>query len=195
MSVRASGAIMTACNPPTDRGADVAELSVDDAALLRALHDEHGPALWSFVVQLTRGDRVRAQDVVQETLLRAWRNPRILAQADGSVRGWLFTVARRIVIDEWRAARSRPEQLADVVPERPVPDPTANVAERALMLDALRRLSREHREVLYECYYRGSSVAQASVALGVPAGTVKSRTHYALRALKLALAEMGGGAT
>jgi RNA polymerase sigma-70 factor (ECF subfamily) len=174
---------------PTDLGAHVD----DDAALLRTLHDEHGAALWAFVVHLTRGDRMRAQDVVQETMLRAWRNPRVLAQADGPVRSWLFTVARRIVIDEWRSTRNRREQLADVVPERPVPDPTSDIPDRQIVLAALRRLSPEHREVLFECYYRGSSVAQAALALGVPQGTVKSRTHYALRALKLALAEMGGG--
>jgi RNA polymerase sigma-70 factor (ECF subfamily) len=163
-----------------------------EAQLLRALHDEHAPALWSFVVHLTRGDRIHAQDVVQETLLRAWRNPRVLAQEDGSARGWLFTVARRIVIDDWRSSKARPEQPMADVPERATQDPTAGVADRQVVLAALRTLSQEHREVLLECYYRGSSVAEAAERLGVPPGTVKSRTHYALRALKLALDEMGG---
>ncbi len=71
-----------------------------DADLLRALRDQHAHALWSYVVGLTGGDRGKAQDVVQETLLRAWRNPAVLDQTGGSGRGWLFTVARRIVIDE-----------------------------------------------------------------------------------------------
>jgi RNA polymerase sigma-70 factor (ECF subfamily) len=168
----------------------MAGASVDDS-LLRALHDAHGPALWHFALQLTRGDHARAQDVVQETMLRAWRTPRVLAQTEGSVRGWLFTVARRIVIDEWRAARTRPEQLADVVPERPLPDVTGAMLDRSLMLAALRMLSAEHREVLFECYYRGATVAQAAATLGIPPGTVKSRAHYGLRALKLALAELG----
>ena len=163
-----------------------------DAELLRELHDQHARALWAFVVQLTRGDHGRAQDVVQETLLRAWRNPRVLAQADGSARGWLFTVARRIVIDEWRSSRSRPEHVTDDVPERPVADATEPIADRHVLLAAMRTLSREHREVLLECYYRGSSVAEAAATLGIPPGTVKSRTHYALRALKLAVEEMGG---
>lgn len=167
-------------------------MDVREADLLRALHDEHAAALWSFVVQLTRGDRTRAQDVVQETLLRAWRNPRVLAQADGSARGWLFTVARRIVIDEWRASQVRPEQVMGELPERPTPDGTAQVADRQVLIAAMRTLSVEHREVLHECYFRGSSVADAAEALGIPAGTVKSRTHYALRALKLAIDEMGG---
>jgi RNA polymerase sigma-70 factor (ECF subfamily) len=167
-------------------------VSTSEADLLRTLHDEHAGVLWAYVVNLTNGDRAKAQDVVQETLLRAWRNPKVLDQSGGSARGWLFTVARRIVIDEWRAARSRPEVIAADVPERSTADATEAVAERHVVMAALRTLSAEHREVLLECYYRGASVADAAAALGIPPGTVKSRTHYALRALKLALDEMGG---
>ena len=60
-----------------------------------------------------------------------------------------------------------------------------------MVADALSQLSEDHRQVLVECYYRGRSVADAAQRLGIPAGTVKSRTHYALRALRLALEEMG----
>jgi RNA polymerase sigma-70 factor (ECF subfamily) len=167
-----------------------------DESLLRALHDEHAHALWSYAISLTRGDHARAQDVVQETLLRAWRTPAVLDQSRGSARGWLFTVAKRIAIDEWRSARSRHEFVAEQLPERETDDPYDAVAEhtvdRHIVVAALRTLSPEHRDVILECYYRGSSVAQASAALGVPPGTIKSRTHYALRALRTAMDEMGG---
>jgi RNA polymerase sigma-70 factor (ECF subfamily) len=166
-------------------------VTATDAELLRTLHDQHAHALWSYVVGLTGGDRGRAEDVVQETLLRAWRNPAVLDQSDGSARGWLFTVAKRIVIDEWRSARSRPEVVTDVVPEQPVADAAEHSVDRQLMIEALRTLSPEHREVLLECYFRGSSVAEAAERLGVPPGTVKSRTHYALHALRQALQERG----
>jgi RNA polymerase sigma-70 factor, ECF subfamily len=172
-----------------EHGGDV---SATDGELLRTLHDQHAGALWAYVVNLTNGDRAKAQDVVQETLLRAWRNPQVLDQSRGSARGWLFTVAKRIVIDEWRAARSRPEYVTDDVPEQSVADRTEQSVDRQLVVAALRTLSDEHRDVLLECYFRGSSVAEASATLGVPPGTVKSRTHYALRALRLALEEMGG---
>jgi RNA polymerase sigma-70 factor (ECF subfamily) len=56
----------------------------------------------------------------------------------------------------------------------------------------LRTLSTDHRQVLHECYFHGASVAEAAQTLGVPPGTVKSRTHYALHALRQALEEMGG---
>jgi RNA polymerase sigma-70 factor (ECF subfamily) len=175
--------------PRTSRGGDVRT----DDELLRALHEQHGGALWAYVVGLTNGDRAQAQDVVQETMLRAWRNPSVLEQAGGSARAWLFTVAKRIVIDDWRTARSRRERVTEQVPERPVADQTDSTVDRQIVMAALRRLSPEHRAVLHECYFRGSSVTEAAVALGIPPGTVKSRTHYAMRALRLALEEMGGG--
>jgi RNA polymerase sigma-70 factor, ECF subfamily len=167
------------------------DVTATDSELLRALHDEHARVLWAYVVNLTNGDRARAQDVVQETLLRAWRNPKVLDQSSGSARGWLFTVARRIVIDDWRASRSRPESVTDQVPEVAVSDETEHVVNRQLVTAAIRTLSAEHRAVLLECYFRGASVAQAAKTLGVAPGTIKSRTHYALRALRLALDEMG----
>jgi RNA polymerase sigma-70 factor (ECF subfamily) len=162
--------------------------------LMRTLHDEHAGALWSYVVSLTGGDRARAEDVVQETMLRAWRHPGVLDQSAGSARGWLFTVARRIVIDDWRTARSRHETVTADLPERPVSDAADQWVDSALVATALRQLSVEHRQVLLETYYRGSTVAQAATRLGIPAGTVKSRTHYALHALRLALEEIGGPA-
>lgn len=167
-------------------------MRTDDGELLRALHDEHGRALWAYVVGLTNGDRAQAQDVVQETMLRAWRNPGVLEQSSGSARGWLFTVAKRIVIDDWRTARSRRERVTEKLPEQPVSDGIDHALDRQLVVAALKQLSPEHRAVIVECYLRGSSVAEASVVLGVPPGTVKSRTHYALRALRLIVDEMGG---
>jgi RNA polymerase sigma-70 factor (ECF subfamily) len=164
-----------------------------DGELLRALHDEHAAALWSYVTGLLHGDRVRAQDVVQETLLRAWRNPDAIADPSTS-RSWLYTVAKRIVIDDWRAARRRPEVVTDEVPEIAVADATEQAVDRQLVLAAARKLSSEHRAVLLECYFRGRSVAEAALTLGVPEGTIKSRTHYALHALRAAITEMGGAA-
>ncbi|TWP36196.1 sigma-70 family RNA polymerase sigma factor [Leekyejoonella antrihumi] len=163
----------------------------EDEALLRALFDEHGHALWAFVVPLTGGDPTRAQDVVQETMLRAWRTPEILEQRRGSVRSWLFTVARRIVIDEWRRRDRRQDvPLADA-PEDGYADQVDALLDAVVVSEALSRLTADHRAVLDLCYYRRYTTGEAAVRLGVPEGTVKSRAHYALRALRLALQEMG----
>ena len=163
-----------------------------DAEMLRALHAEHGTALFAHALRLVGGDRQRAEDLVQETMLRAWRHPEALDPALGSVRAWLFTTARNLAIDAWRRRSARiGEVVTDDLPERPGADDTDRRLEAWLIAEALSRLSSHHREVLVECFYRGRSVAEAALRLGIPTGTVKSRTHYALRSLKLVLAEMG----
>ncbi|WP_028651750.1 sigma-70 family RNA polymerase sigma factor [Nocardioides halotolerans] len=169
-------------------------MAENPTALMQQLHDEHAAALWGFCLHLT-GDPIRAEDVAQETLLRAWQHYERLDEARGSVRSWLFTVARNIVIDEWRSKRFQNERPTDQVPEPGNPvDQTDTLLQSWVVAEAITQLSSEHRAVLLECYYRGRSVAEAARRLGVPEGTVKSRTHYALRALRLALEEMGVGA-
>ncbi len=161
-------------------------------ALMEQLHEQHAPALWEHCLRLTSHDRARAEDVVQETLLRAWRNLARLDDSRGSVRSWLFTVARNIVIDEWRSKRSRDELLVADVPEAAdVADRTDQLLQSWVVAEALATLSPQHHAVIRECYYTGASVAEASQRLGVPEGTVKSRTHYALRSLRFALQELG----
>jgi RNA polymerase sigma-70 factor (ECF subfamily) len=162
-----------------------------EADLLRELHEQHASALWSYALRLT-GDRARAEDVVQETLLRAWRNPQILDPECGSQRSWLYTVARNIVIDERRTTRRDSEVVTGRLPDQPIGDASEQAVDRRLVAAALGRLTQEHRDVLRECCFRGCSVAQAAHALGIAPGTVKSRTYYALRALRLAIEELGG---
>src|SRR5262249_53259955 len=111
----------------------------------------------------------------------------------GPVRAWLFTISRNLAIDAWRRRSARAgEVITDTVPEQ-LSD--VDEAERAVeawtIAEALSRLSPAHRDVLVECFYNGRSVAEAAVRLGIPPGTVKSRTHYALQSLRLILAEMG----
>ncbi len=159
--------------------------------LVQRLHEEHADALWRFSLRLMAFDRHRAEDLVQDTMLRALRHPEVLERPPGSVRAWLFTVARNLAIDEWRSRRARGEAPVADVPEQGEPDGTDQLLTAWVVADALTQLSDDHRNVLRECYLNGASVAEAAARLGVPEGTVKSRTHYAMRALRLALEERG----
>ncbi|MDO8145789.1 MULTISPECIES: sigma-70 family RNA polymerase sigma factor [Isoptericola] len=161
-----------------------------DDQLLTAIHTEHAADLHRYVTRLVR-DPGEAQDVVQEALLRLWRHPDVLERPEESVRAWLFTVARHLVVDQARSARRRRERTTDQVPEIPEPDATQAVLDAWLVADALSGLSADHRAVVVGAYYGGRTVAELAVEHGVPPGTVKSRLHYALRALRLALQERG----
>ena len=162
-------------------------------ASLRRLWDDHARPLLAFVLRLTGGDRGRAEDIVQETLLQAWRHPEALDPARGPVRPWLLTVARRVAIDQYRARQARPAEVGDdgLAELAADGDGVDAALDRWLITDALSTLTPEHREALVHTYYAGRTVTEAAVVLGIPPGTVKSRVFYALRALKLALEERG----
>ncbi|MEW1773262.1 sigma-70 family RNA polymerase sigma factor [Streptomyces sp. NPDC086777] len=171
-------------------------LSTADEELLRTLYAEHAGPLFHYVLRLTSGDRQWAEDVVQETLLRAWQHPAAFEPARGPARAWLCTVARHLVIDAHRARRARPAEAGGEALERAAEQtPGEDEIEQALqswaVADALRALSPDHRAVLLETYYRGRTMVEAAQVLGIPLGTVKSRTYYALHALRLALQERG----
>jgi len=161
-----------------------------DEALVKMLYRDFGGALFGHVLYLTGNDRQWAEDVVQETLVRAWRNADRLDREPGMLRAWLFTVARRIVIDGRRSNGARPREV-DMAPLSvvPIPDRSEQSLSAMVVADALQGLRTEHREALEETYLRDRSVNEAAQVLGIPPGTVKSRVYYALRALRRTLAE------
>jgi RNA polymerase sigma factor (sigma-70 family) len=165
----------------------------DDDAVITALYRRYREPLMVFVVRLTGGDRDHAEDVVQETMVRAWRESGRLDLREASLMPWLTTVAKRIVIDDHRRRRARPAEegdarLADIATAE---DDTADALRRLMVADAMRELSPLHRQILNETILRDRTVNQAAEVLGIPVGTVKSRVYYALRALEVVLAERG----
>lgn len=164
-----------------------------EADLMSVLYHEHAAILWRYALRLT-GDASRAEDIVQETLLRAWQHPEVVGDTERSARAWLFTVARNMIIDERRSPRFRNvvDSLDEsTAPEQASPDEVDAALDRLLIADAISQLSAEHRAVIDRSYYRGWTTAQVAADLQVAEGTVKSRLHYAVRALRLTLQEMG----
>jgi RNA polymerase sigma-70 factor (ECF subfamily) len=158
-----------------------------DEEMARTIFAEHGRAMQLYATRLL-GDAAAAEDVVQEALIRIWRHPEVLTNGQGSVRGWLLTTVRNIVISRLRARAARPPEI----PESPaspaaVEDHASAVAASVTVHAALDTLSPEHRAVIEQVYLRGRDLDEVAAALGVPKGTVKSRAHYALRALRRAI--------
>ena len=153
------------------------------------LYDAHAKAVYHFLLRLTYGERQAAEDLTQETMLRAWRNIAGLDADIAILRPWLLTVARRLAIDAGRAKRARPSEVGDIdLAILSSPDDTIDrMLDAEIIKEALQQLSPEHRNVIIEVYYNGRSVAETAEFLGIPAGTVKSRAYYALRLLRRAL--------
>lgn len=168
--------------PPTLRG--------DDG--VRAAYSAHGAELYRLSLR-SLGDRGQAEEAVQETFVRAWRSADRYSEELGSLRTWLFAIARNVIVDLARRRSVRPPLAGGEPVLEPVDgaDPIDRVMNAWLLEAALRRLSADHRQALVETYYRQRPAADVAAELGVPEGTVRSRVYYGLRALRLALEEMG----
>lgn len=155
----------------------------DVDAAVRHLHAAHAPALHAWARHRT-ADAREAEEIVQETLIRAWRKRDQYDPGRGSERAWLFGIARNVAIDRHRRQRHLRTVPSDGVPE-PVDDADVGRAvETSHVRDALWSLSDAHRAVIVETYYRGHTIAEAAAALQIPEGTVKSRLHHAMRTLR-----------
>lgn len=157
---------------------------------LAELYEQHSAALWRQVVRMT-GDTAVAEDIVQETLLRAWRKRSSLDTDPAGLRPWLFRVAHNLVVDDVRSARHRHESVAAALPERATADRSDALFDAMVIESALAELSVDHRAAVVLAYYGGRTVPEIARELDVAPGTVKSRLHYGLRALRLALQEKG----
>ena len=159
---------------------------------LRELYRRYAPELFGFATSALGGDRELAEEVVQDVFAQLWRHAEDYDQRRASVRTWLYAIARNRIIDAHRRAAARPRRAED--------GPLNSAAEMDEALDhavlrwqvaaALARLSPVHREVIRLAHFGGLTMREIAERTGVPLGTVKSRTSYALRHLRLIFDEM-----
>jgi RNA polymerase sigma-70 factor (ECF subfamily) len=170
-----------------DVGGDVGATASYDGPALCDLVQQHGDALLSYVLRWTQDPQL-AEDVVQETWVRAWRHRSRLVESRGSVRGWLMRVAHNVAVDHFRARRVRPAEAgldAETDAECLASDQQQQrVLDAMVVQQVLALASPALRQTLVEVYLRDQTVVQAAERLGVPVGTVKSRLYYGLRELR-----------
>ena len=156
---------------------------------VREAYAAHSGELYGFAMR-SLGDAGLAEEAVQETFLRAWKAGERYDPEIGSLRTWLFAILRNVVIDLGRARASRPR----VGPETGI-EPSVEPLEQTLIAwqveEAMRRIAEDHRRVLLETHFRARPYSEVAEELGVPEGTIKSRVYYGLKALRVALEEMG----
>lgn len=174
------------------RGAEPAGLRTERD--VQAAYDLYGGELFGFAFKAL-DDRQLAEDVVQETFVRAWRSPRGFDPGQGTMRTWLFAIVRNGVVDAMRRRRVRegPGHASwDAVGElSSVADPVDQLLERIQLSEALERLSPQHREAVVEVYFGGRTCAELGEELGISASTMRSRLYYGVRSLRLILEENG----
>jgi RNA polymerase sigma-70 factor, ECF subfamily len=164
--------------------------ALDEDDGVRAAYRAYGAELFGFASR-SLGDRGLAEEAVQETFLRAWRAADRYDPSIAPLRTWLYSIMRNVVIDLSRARASRPGVADGETAVQPGADEFDSALVSWQVEEGLRRLGEDHRRVLLETYYRARPYAEVAAELGIPEGTVKSRVYYALRALRLALEEMG----
>ena len=160
-----------------------------DTESLRSAYLSHGGELLGYA-RRSLGDAQLAEEAVQETFARAWRSRHSFNRELGAVRGWLFAIERRVIID---LARRRSSERTQPIEHEPAT--RGDEIETTLMgwqvEEAIRRLRPMHRHVLVQTYFGQSSSRELAAELGIPESTVRSRLFYALRSLRLTLDEMG----
>lgn len=164
-----------------------------EAGLMKALCDEHATVLRHYVLRLTR-DASRAQDVAQETPLRAWPHPEVIDDAEPSTWAWPFTVARDMIIDERRSARCGNVVGwldPDTVSEQGCSEEGNVALDRLLIADSISQSSAKHRAVIDTSCDREWTTAQIAADLGIAEAAVKPRLQHAVRALRLTPRQIG----
>lgn len=170
---------------------DADSLSTRGHADIASCYDAHGSELYRFSYRILQ-DRQRAEEAVQDTFLRAWKHADRWNEALGSRRTWLFSIAHNVCIDALRARDSRPPQSGEPSTARTSTEPSIEAAmDSWLVEEALRRIREDQRIAIVETYLKGRSYSEVAASVGANEATLRSRVFYGLKALRVALEELG----
>ena len=185
-----SGPLRASASPPPERSAE--SVHAGEATEIAALYDLYSPELFRYSHRILQ-DRSRAEEAVQDTFVRAWKHAGLWDQRIGSRRTWLFSIAHNVCIDSIRARNARPPMTGGASAEPAVAgEPTLEAAmDGWLVEEALRRIRDDQRIAIVETYIRGRSYGEVAAATGVNEATLRSRVFYGLKALRIALEELG----
>ncbi len=186
-------AAFTASNaPPGEDAGLLRRIAQGDGDAMASLYREHGRVVFAQVLLVVGGQRVLAEEIVQDTMLAVWRGAGSF-RGESSVRSWVIAIARRQTRDRLRRRRLRVVDdafLADQPGSAPGPEVTAlDRAELTEVRHAIRELAPAHREVLGLAFGTGLSLPEVADVLQIPIGTVKSRLTAARTALNRTLDE------
>lgn len=177
----------------------VARMAAGDDRAVQDLVARHGDALYALARSML-GEHADAEEVCADAFLQAWRTARTFDPSRGSVIAWLATMVRSRALDRLRARKQhgiKLQRVAEpilhgggeaVTPAEEAPDrQLEGVEARAMVERALADLPDAQRRVIELAYYSGLSQSEIAAQLGVPLGTVKTRTLTALRRLRALL--------
>ncbi|MEU7467555.1 sigma-70 family RNA polymerase sigma factor [Streptomyces sp. NPDC044984] len=176
----------------SDVSQDETSVDAESSETIVEIYQKHGADLRRFAHHKLGGDWHRAEDLLQEAMLRAWLQMRKMPERELRVKPWLKTVIKNLAIDDFRAHGSRVEAATDVeADDKEATDHTRSVLTELIVRDAMRDLSDNHRQILQRVYFLDLSTTTVAEELGIPSGTVKSRSYHAVRALRSALVNRG----
>jgi RNA polymerase sigma-70 factor (ECF subfamily) len=159
-----------------------------DRAAFRRLYDAAAPKLFGIVLRITR-NRPVAEEVLQETFMRVWRNATHFAPEAGQPMAWLTAIARNAAIDRIRSERVAPSAGAagEEVLERLAAPGAADPALREALRACLAGLEAEARACVVLAYCSGLSREELAERFGRPVGTIKTLLHRSLKLLRACL--------
>ncbi|MFN8459555.1 MAG: sigma-70 family RNA polymerase sigma factor [Anaerolineae bacterium] len=178
----------------------MARVATGEAAALEILYDQYASAVMGLALKML-GDRAAAEEVVQETFWRVWRNANSYRAQQGNFTTWLFGITRNLAIDAWRRRKARPQPIFDQDEEQQLeqnPDPRPDVTEttwinmkHSQVRQALNMLPPNQRQVVEMAFFWGMTRQEIAEKIGVPLGTVHTRARLGLQKLKEALQAQG----